>query len=108
MNSFELFAIARSGMDQQQRRIEFLAHGMVANSSVGQKAAGQQPFSAHLQRGGAETPTPAETENMPDAPLSYVTTVTDLMDAMRLYQMNITMANAAKTMIERSLEISAK
>ncbi|XZG71874.1 hypothetical protein ACTSKR_08485 [Chitinibacteraceae bacterium HSL-7] len=104
MNSFELLDISRVGMNFQHRRIELLARGMVGRQvSVANGPTSTGKFS-HTLNVGSEPG--REVASSPE--ISYVSTVTSLMDAMRMYQVNLTVANAAKSMIERSLEISGK
>ncbi|GLS04395.1 hypothetical protein GCM10007860_15420 [Chitiniphilus shinanonensis] len=108
MDAFALFDVARAGMDRQQLVIQALANQIAYRDSGG---GGGKDFSMHIQRekeaahvGELDTSSQVEANKG----LSYLTSVTDLMDAMRLYQMNSTVASAAKSLIERSLEITGR
>ena len=98
MNAFDIFALAQSGMDQQQRVLAALAERMVrqpANNPV------QPGFATHVQaasaEGGGAPAVPAQ---------SWLSDVLGVNEALRMYRMNATVAGAAKSMIERSLDIS--
>jgi flagellar basal body rod protein FlgC len=100
MDSFAIFKVAQSGMDRQQQMLTLLATQMSTRQLTDKSS--PQGFSQHIQ-----TPTENTPSTINDPP-SYLLTVTSMMETMRLYRMNTSIASAARSMIESSLQISGK
>lgn len=105
MDTFAIFKIAQDGMEHQQQQLTLLATQMATRSSAA-GATKSSGFSQYSEAQQASYVTSNENEVVGGP--SYLNTVTTMMESMRIYRMNASVASAARSMIENALQIAGK
>ncbi|WP_035060051.1 hypothetical protein [Andreprevotia chitinilytica] len=109
MNAFDIFRVAQSGMDRQQQTLHALGAHMATMPAQMPADSGFAQHLQQLEQHPAGEPGAAAAADQPvQDDVSWLGTVLGVTESLRLYRMNATVANAAKSMIERSLDISGK
>lgn len=106
MNAFDIFAVAQTGMDRQQQALAELGTRMALMPG---REPDQSGFARQVIRADETgTQTAAAAPLAQDTGTSWLGNVLGVTESLRLYRMNATVASAARSMIERSLDISGK